>query len=323
MTSGPRTPLAAPAVSIVMPCYNAMQTIEASIESVLAQSMDDWELLIVDDGSTDSSWHLITDIAGTDPRIKVVSQRNAGPSAARNLGVSRARGRIIAFLDSDDIWQPGHLATHCRKLGETSDLGISFSASLFIDEAGNRTGEGTRIPSRPLEIGDLLAGNPTGTCSALVFKRDVYETAGPMRSDMVHAEDQEWLIRVLHAGWRIECAPETPILYRISRYSLSSSVDKMLEGWHCVIEHARERFPEQVEREGTRALARMHLYFARRSVRSMRDRHAGFQHISTALSRDPRLPLHSPGNLLATIAVCAFPDTTRNFRSLISGNRHV
>jgi glycosyltransferase involved in cell wall biosynthesis len=315
-------PALTPAVSIVMPCFNAMGTIEASIASVQSQSLQDWELIVVDDGSTDRSWDLVKDIAGTDRRVRIIGQRNAGPAVARNAGVRQSRGPIVAFLDADDLWSDGHLEHHCRRLEADERLGISFSPSLFMDEDGRPTGEGTRAPEGPLGIGDLLSGNPTGTCSALVVRRAVFDTAGFMRDDMIHAEDQEWLIRVLHAGWWIACVPEIPIRYRISRGSLSSSVDKMLDGWKVVIRHARDYFPDEVAREEAHSLARMHLYFARRTIRSTGNRRSSFRHIAKAISGHPALVLRSPASLLVTAAICAAPLLIRNLRSTLSGHRH-
>lgn len=322
MTDIQTTKQATPAVSIVMPCFNAIATIEASIASVQDQTVSDWELVIVDDGSSDASWDLVKDIASADRRIRVIAQRNAGPAVARNAGVRLARSQVIAFLDADDLWGADHLAQHLERLARDPRLGISFSPSRFMDEAGTLTGEGTRVPGHALEINDLLCGNPTGTCSALVVRRDVFDTAGFMRDDMIHAEDQEWLIRVLHAGWRIACAPEAPIRYRISSGSLSSSVDKMFEGWRTVMQHAQIHFPAEVARGRAGALAKMHLYFARRAVRSTRDQRTGFRHIAAAVAGHPSLLVRAPGTLLATAAVCAMPDFTRTLRSAISGGRH-
>ncbi len=97
----------APAVSIVLPTFNRADVIGRALESVRAQSFEDWELLVVDDGSTDGT---AEQIAGFDPRLVVVRQENAGVYAARNAGPARARGRLITFLDSDDAWAPHYLA---------------------------------------------------------------------------------------------------------------------------------------------------------------------------------------------------------------------
>src|SRR5690242_10576761 len=98
-----------PSVSVVIPLYNKEATIGRTIQSILQQSFRDYEIVLVDDGSTDNSKAASTGVG--DPRIVLYSQPNSGPGAARNAGVARARGKLIAFLDADDEWLPDHLAS--------------------------------------------------------------------------------------------------------------------------------------------------------------------------------------------------------------------
>ena len=100
---------APPAISIVMPLYNKAGQVLETIASVIAQTLSDWELVVVDDGSTDEGPALVRDLQ--DARIRLVSQANAGVSAARNRGIELARADLVAFLDADDLWLPGFLAT--------------------------------------------------------------------------------------------------------------------------------------------------------------------------------------------------------------------
>lgn len=98
-----------PTVSIIMPCYNAEAHLRQSIGSVQAQTVSDWELLVVDDGSKDGSWSVLADLAATDARIRPFRQQNAGAAAARNRSLREAAGEYAAFLDSDDTWHPDFL----------------------------------------------------------------------------------------------------------------------------------------------------------------------------------------------------------------------
>ena len=97
-----------PYVSIIMPTYNSHQWISYSIQSVLEQYYEQWELLIVDDGSTDNTKNIVKDFLN-DKRIKYHYQENYGPASARNYGISKALGKYLAFLDSDDLWKPNKL----------------------------------------------------------------------------------------------------------------------------------------------------------------------------------------------------------------------
>ena len=92
-----------PKISIIIPCYNQSLFLSESLESVISQTLSDWECIVVNDGSTDNSLSIANEYACRDQRIKVVSQENSGPSAARNHGVQESHGKFILFLDGDDI----------------------------------------------------------------------------------------------------------------------------------------------------------------------------------------------------------------------------
>jgi glycosyltransferase involved in cell wall biosynthesis len=115
-----------PRVSIVMPCYNAAAHLNQSVNSVLAQSFGEWELIVVDDGSTDSSWVELQRLAKSDRRLRAIQQANSGAAIARNRGLSEARAEYTAFLDADDTWHPDFLATMLGTLDENPDAVIAY-----------------------------------------------------------------------------------------------------------------------------------------------------------------------------------------------------
>ena len=122
-----------PLVSIIMPCYNAERYIAQSIESVLAQTYQNWELLITDDCSTDKSVEIISKYSKNDDRISViVPDEHQGIARTRNMSISRARGRFVAFLDSDDIWYPEKLEKQVNYMLE-NDLAFTYSSYEIID----------------------------------------------------------------------------------------------------------------------------------------------------------------------------------------------
>ncbi len=124
-----------PAISIIMPCYNRADTITMSINSVLTQSLSNWELIIIDDGSTDSSCSVIGHFS--DQRITLHSQENAGVCAARNTGLRLAKGEMIAFLDADDTWEPGFLAI-LRYALKNSTASIAYCGWQNVGLPGGR-----------------------------------------------------------------------------------------------------------------------------------------------------------------------------------------
>ncbi len=123
-----------PLVSVIVPAYNAARFLPESIPSVLAQTWTDFELIVVNDGSTDDTVACVE--AFTDPRIRLVSQANRGLAGARNGGIRAARGSFIALLDADDLWHPEKLARHVAHLQSRPGVGVSYSASAFMDDAG-------------------------------------------------------------------------------------------------------------------------------------------------------------------------------------------
>ncbi len=145
-------------VSIITPLYNSERFVAATIESVLAQTYQHWEMIVIDDGSTDNSARIVTEYATRDPRIKLFSQPNAGSAAARNNGIRRAIGRYIALLDSDDLWEPNFLEEQIALLTE-KNAALVCSSHKRIDENGKECLQPFRAPQR-MTYNDLLK-----TCS--------------------------------------------------------------------------------------------------------------------------------------------------------------
>lgn len=133
-----------PVVSVVMPAHNAADFIDDAIHSVLGQTFADFELLIVDDASTDKTLEVVGQFG--DERIRVIScKRNGGAAKARNRGVRAARGRYIAFIDADDLWQPSKLEKQVAFMRERNSA-FSFGSYVFADAKGRPKGKVVRVP---------------------------------------------------------------------------------------------------------------------------------------------------------------------------------
>lgn len=128
-----------PEVSIVIPAYNAAKYIGDSITSVVNQTLSSWELIVVDDGSTDKTTETLSSFA-KDPRITVIRQRNSGVSAARNTGIDKAKGKYIAFLDADDAWLPSNLAEKVKALDNNPSADFVYCDVIRCDEKLNEEG---------------------------------------------------------------------------------------------------------------------------------------------------------------------------------------
>ena len=152
--------------------------------------------------------------------------------------VGAARSDVIAFLDSDDTWACEHLALAMALLEGDAGLGVAFAPCKIVDSEGHDTGQRTRPATANVTAAQILAGNPTATCSSLVVRRRVFVDAGHMRSDMVHAEDQEWLFRVVQSGWACRSHTRHSVNYRSSPQGLSSDVQRMYDGWQMFVQLA-------------------------------------------------------------------------------------
>ena len=122
-----------PQVTVVIPVFNGAATIGKAVKSVLAQEFTDFEVIVVDDGSNDETPRIL---ASFGPKIKVITQRNRGPSAARNVGIRAARGEFVALLDADDLWYPAMLATSLAALRDEPEAVLSFADFLMVSRTG-------------------------------------------------------------------------------------------------------------------------------------------------------------------------------------------
>jgi glycosyltransferase involved in cell wall biosynthesis len=258
VTSGP---IDSPAFTVVVPAYNAAETIAGTIRSVLAQSRPDFELLVVDDASVDGTPDLVRPFLA-DARVRLLTRpTNGGVSAARNAAIREARAPIVAFLDADDLWLPQYLQRMGEALDARPDAALAYTEAWMLD---SRTGQfhrkttsvdlqpGPREP--PVERAALVAALLRSNfvfCSAAV-RREIFEEIGPFDETMLAAEDYELWMRLALKGMRMVRVREPLVVYRRAAGSLSSDPLR-LEA------HRREVFKRVAESadvsEATRALA--------------------------------------------------------------------
>jgi glycosyltransferase involved in cell wall biosynthesis len=189
----------APLLSVVVPAYNVERYLRPAIDSVLAQSLRDLEVIVVDDGSTDKTPALLQDICrhDDDPRLRTLRQDNRGLSAARNTGIRAARGAFIGFLDGDDIWLPEKAEIHLRAMQGDPGIGISFSDSEYLTESGARTGRYLHPWKARPSLHDMIRRNHVGNGSTPIVRRACFEEAGLFREQLTSCEDYEMWCRIL------------------------------------------------------------------------------------------------------------------------------
>lgn len=193
-------------ISIILPVFNGENYLAEAVESVVRQSITNWELIIIDDGSTDSSAIIIEQFQCQHGAIQCISQRNTGVTEARNRGIEAARGEYIAFLDQDDYWAPETLAFHLNYHQLYPDVRYTLANQVcFLDDP-------TQIPGwfKLQKLDVPHAGHLPGT---LFVKRDLFQEIGKFDPQYPISSDADWFARCRDAGIYHATIPET-VLYR-------------------------------------------------------------------------------------------------------------
>ncbi|QWC57442.1 glycosyltransferase [Erythrobacter sp. 3-20A1M] len=265
-----------PKISVVMPVYNVETYVAEAIQSVLAQTFTDFELIVVDDGGQDGSMEIVRSFG--DSRIRIVTQANRGLAGARNSGIAEARAPYVALLDSDDRWHPEKLRLHYVHLEADKAIGVSFSGSRMIDQAGNELAVAMRPRLTGIRPEDILRRNPVGNGSAPVLRRSAIDAAmffhpkEPWRKcwfdeNFRQSEDIDLWVRLSAAhGVRFEGIAGQLTEYRIVGGALSANIVKQYLSWTAMLDKATLYAPELVARHGDAARAYQLRYLARRAV---------------------------------------------------------
>jgi glycosyltransferase involved in cell wall biosynthesis len=213
----------APTFTVVMPAHNSVPTIGAAIASALAQTRADFELLIVDDGSTDGTAEEARRFE-TDPRVRVVRQERAGPAAARNLAIARSAGRFVSMLDSDDLWLPTYLEAVSDVLEHDPQAGLAYTGHWVLDDPPGLLRRETE-PASPRKLDadafliELVSANILVN-STVTVRRAVLQVVGGCNTALAAAIDYELWLRIAAAGYGAVCAPGRHAVYRVRRGSI-------------------------------------------------------------------------------------------------------
>lgn len=208
-------------VSIITPAYQAARFVIETIESVRAQTYGDWELIVVDDHSSDDTSEIVERASRIDTRIRLVRQpANLGPVEARDMALRHSTGQFVAFLDSDDIWLPEKLE---RQLAFMSShkAAISFTCFRRISEDGSRVGRLIRVPSR-LTYGQLLRNTAMATSTVIIDR----EATGPFRMTKTACDDFALWLEIVSRGFESYGLNEDLMRYRVVTSSFSRNKRK-------------------------------------------------------------------------------------------------
>ncbi len=209
-----------PKISVILPVYNTERYLREAVDSILTQTFTDFELILINDGSTDRSGDICREYAGRDPRIVLIDRPNGGLASALNDGIAKARAPLIARMDADDIAMPERFACQYAHMMEHPQIAVLGSAIQWINE----TGEVTTLrsfPTTPREIEKSIVFAHPVAHPAVIMQKSAVLKAGGYRAAFMHAEDYELWLRVIALGYDIANLPQPLLNYRIHREMVS------------------------------------------------------------------------------------------------------
>jgi glycosyltransferase involved in cell wall biosynthesis len=232
-----------PRVTVVLPVFNGERYVRDAIASVLGQTHADWELIVVNDGSTDGTRELLEPYRRLE-QVRYLEQPRSGPGAARNLGIGHGRGEVIAFLDHDDLWMPDKLALQLAYLGDRPDVGLVHTDMAFIDSRGEPIAyEDNWIGAVQGDcFAELFARNRIGTASVAV-RRACLERVGAFNTEVRWAGDYELWLRIARA-FPLGFIDHPLVHYRVHDGSWSRNMFHRTVGELSALESVLGQFPD-------------------------------------------------------------------------------
>jgi glycosyltransferase involved in cell wall biosynthesis len=249
----PEGRLSEPLVSINLCCYNSERFLEETLQSVFAQTFTDWELVVINDGSKDSTDAIVRRHIAAERRIVYHPQANAGLGAARNKAIELSRGRYIAIIDHDDLWAPQKLE-RLIPLFDRAEVGLVYSNADYVDARGAVTGRYTPAERmfRGRVLAELFLGNFVA-CSTVLMRRAALDEVGFFRPDLHIAEEYELFLR-LAERYDVDCIDEPMMQYRLHDGNASWNVARAHYEVRDVLKESVARVPELERMLGRRTL---------------------------------------------------------------------
>ncbi len=261
-----------PTISVIIPVYNSEKTIRETIESVLNQTFTDFELIIINDGSQDSSLEIISSIQ--DTRLKVFSYPNAGVSASRNRGIAQASGEFIAFLDSDDLWTADKLESQLQALQANPHAAVAYSWTDYIDRTGKFVCPGNHVTADGDVYEQLLLQNFLENGSTPLIRKEALIKVGDFDESLFGPEDWDIYLR-LAANYQFVAVPKVQVLYRISANSVSSNVFRQASECLKVIERAFNQAPASLQHLKKVSISNLYQYLVFKTIEGYPNRQQG------------------------------------------------
>jgi glycosyltransferase involved in cell wall biosynthesis len=238
-----------PLVSVIIPAYNAELFIEETLKSVLAQTYQNIEVIIVDDGSQDRTAEIVNKFREIDKRVKLVTQVNSGVAVARNTAIAKAQGEFIAPIDADDIWYPDNIAKQVECFGRSpAKVGLVYSWSVYINEAGTLTSGFCACNITGNVYTTLVWQNFIDNASATMIRRSVLEKVGlydeKLRQQKAQGcEDWDLYLRIAEF-YDFGVVPEFLVGYRKTPNTMSKNYEQMAKSHDLMLQANQQKHPE-------------------------------------------------------------------------------
>lgn len=261
-----------PVISVIIPVFNGEKTIKETIQSVLNQTFTDLEVIVINDGSQDSTLSVVSSIE--DPRLKVFSYENAGVANSRNRGFSHASGEFISFLDADDLWTPDKLEAQLKALQAHPQAAVAYSWVDYIDQSGKFFYAGNHITANGNIYEKLLLHNLLENGSNPLIHKQAFAKVGSFDQTLSSAADWDMWLR-LSARYEFVAVPSSQVLYRVSTHSMSSNALKMETESLQLIEKAFNQAPKSLQHRKKHSLSFLYRYLTFNSLGSPPNRQDG------------------------------------------------
>jgi glycosyltransferase involved in cell wall biosynthesis len=243
--------------TVVLPVFNGEATIGDTINSVIGQTFEDFELLVINDGSTDDTRSIVEGVL--DDRLKLFNFENRGLAASRNRGIKKSKAKLIAFIDADDIWMADKLQHQIDKITANQSAGLVYSWTDFIDEKGQFLNRGSRSRVEGDVFRTLLTDNFVNCGSNPLIRKSVFDDVGMFDETVNAAADWDMWLRIANK-YSFTYYPAADILYRIHSGSMSYSIRRQELQCKKVLASAIELLPSAEERERIRPAVDRNLY---------------------------------------------------------------